>query len=47
MRFQQGEGLVCIACLADNDQVLALIAQSLHLQIDYRTRYWVTVTAAT
>lgn len=33
--------------LADNDQVLALIAQSLHLQIDYRTRYWVTVTAAT
>lgn len=33
--------------LADNDQVLALIAQSLHLHIDYRTRYWVTVTAAT
>ncbi|MBD0702589.1 MULTISPECIES: FecR domain-containing protein [unclassified Pseudomonas] len=32
--------------LADNDQVLALIAQSLHLHIDYRTRYWVTVTAA-
>lgn len=32
--------------LADNDQVLALIAQSLHLRIDYRTRYWVTVTAA-
>lgn len=33
--------------LADNDQVLALIAQSLHLHLDYRTRYWVTVTAAT
>ncbi|WP_434568859.1 FecR domain-containing protein [Pseudomonas sp. Z3-8] len=33
--------------LADNDQVLALVAQSLHLNIDYRTRYWVTVTAAT
>ncbi|QXI03368.1 FecR domain-containing protein [Pseudomonas tensinigenes] len=33
--------------LADNDQVLALIAQSLRLHIDYRTRYWVTVTAAT
>ncbi|WP_456254725.1 FecR domain-containing protein [Pseudomonas iridis] len=33
--------------LADNDQVLALIAQSLHLHIDYRTRYWVTMTAAT
>ena len=33
--------------LPDNDQVLALIAQSLHLHIDYRTRYWVTVTAAT
>lgn len=33
--------------LADNDQVLALIAQSLRLHIDYRTRYWVTVAAAT
>ncbi|MBC3270188.1 DUF4880 domain-containing protein [Pseudomonas sp. SWRI81] len=33
--------------LADNDQVLALIAQSLRLHIDYRTRYWVTLTAAT
>ena len=32
--------------LGDNDQVLALIAQSLRLHIDYRTRYWVTVTAA-
>ncbi|MFH0020540.1 FecR domain-containing protein [Pseudomonas fluorescens] len=32
--------------LADNDQVLALIAQSLHLHVDYRTRFWVTVTAA-
>lgn len=32
--------------LADNDQVLALVAQSLHLHVDYRTRYWVTVTAA-
>ncbi|WP_281921432.1 FecR domain-containing protein [Pseudomonas moraviensis] len=33
--------------LADNDQVLALIAQSLRLHVDYRTRYWVTVSAAT
>lgn len=33
--------------LADNDRVLALIAQSLRLHIDYRTRYWVTVSAAT
>lgn len=32
--------------LADNDQVLALVAQSLRLRIDYRTRYWVTLTAA-
>ncbi|MFK3800087.1 FecR domain-containing protein [Pseudomonas sp. NPDC088444] len=32
--------------LADLDQVLALVAQSLRLRIDYRTRYWVTVTAA-
>lgn len=32
--------------LADNDQVLALIAQSLHLHVDYRTRFWVTLTAA-
>lgn len=32
--------------LADNDQVLALVAQSLRLRVDYRTRYWVTVTAA-
>lgn len=31
--------------LADNDQVLALVAQSLHLRIDYRTRYWVTLSA--
>ena len=31
--------------LADNDQVLTLVAQSLRLQIDYRTRYWVTLTA--
>lgn len=33
--------------LADNDQVLAMIAQALHLHVDYRTRYWVTLTAAT
>ncbi|WP_192561113.1 FecR domain-containing protein [Pseudomonas gozinkensis] len=32
--------------LADNDQVLALVAQSLRVHVDYRTRYWVTVTAA-
>ncbi|TDF82391.1 FecR domain-containing protein [Pseudomonas sp. H9] len=32
--------------LADNDQVLALVAQSLHLRIDYRTRFWVTLSAA-
>ncbi|WP_110968818.1 FecR domain-containing protein [Pseudomonas huaxiensis] len=32
--------------LADNDQVLALVAQSLRLRVDYRTRYWVTLTAA-
>ena len=31
--------------LADNDQVLALVAKSLRLRIDYRTRYWVTLTA--
>lgn len=33
--------------LADLDQVLALVAQTLHLRVDYRTRYWVTLTAAT
>jgi len=32
--------------LADTDQVLALVAQSLHLRIDYRTQYWVTLNAA-
>ena len=32
--------------LADNDQVLALVAKSLRLRVDYRTRYWVTLTAA-
>lgn len=32
--------------LADNDQVLALVAQSLRLRVDYRTRYWVTLDAA-
>jgi len=32
--------------LADLDQVLALVAQSLRLNVDYRTRYWVTLTAA-
>lgn len=31
--------------LADTDQVLALIAQTLPVRIDYRTRYWVTLTA--
>lgn len=32
--------------LADTDQVLALVAQSLRLRVDYRTRYWVTLSAA-
>jgi transmembrane sensor len=32
--------------LADTDQVLVLVAQSLRLRIDYRTQYWVTLTAA-
>jgi transmembrane sensor len=32
--------------LADTDQVLALIAQTLPVRIDYRTRYWVTLTAS-
>jgi len=32
--------------LADTDQVLALVAQSLQLRIDYRTHYWVTLSAA-
>lgn len=32
--------------LADTDQVLALVAQSLRLRVDYRTRYWVTLHAA-
>ncbi|MCJ8207296.1 DUF4880 domain-containing protein [Pseudomonas sp. RGM2987] len=32
--------------LADTDRVLALVAQSLHLRIDYRTHYWVTLSAA-
>jgi transmembrane sensor len=32
--------------LADNDQVLALVAQTLRVRVDYRTRYWVTLTAA-
>ncbi|MDO7897283.1 FecR domain-containing protein [Pseudomonas citrulli] len=31
--------------LANTDQVLALVAQSLHLRIDYRTHYWVTLSA--
>ncbi|WP_413793952.1 MULTISPECIES: DUF4880 domain-containing protein [unclassified Pseudomonas] len=32
--------------LANTDRVLALVAQSLHLRIDYRTHYWVTLSAA-
>lgn len=32
--------------LTDPDQVLTLVAQSLRLKVDYRTRYWVTLTAA-
>lgn len=31
--------------LADTDEVLALLARSLAVRIDYRTRYWVTVSA--
>ncbi|MBV6287501.1 FecR domain-containing protein [Pseudomonas aegrilactucae] len=31
--------------LADTDQILALIAQALPVRIDYRTRYWVSVSA--
>ncbi len=32
--------------LGNLDQVLALVAKSLRLNVDYRTRYWVTLTAA-
>lgn len=32
--------------LADTDQILALIAQALPVRIDYRTRYWVSVSPA-
>ncbi len=32
--------------LADSDQILALIAQVLPIRIDYRTRHWVSVSAA-
>jgi len=32
--------------LADSDQILALIAQALPIRIDYRTRHWVSVSAA-
>ncbi len=31
--------------LDDTDQVLALVAKALPLRVDYRTRYWVTLTA--
>jgi transmembrane sensor len=31
--------------LADTDQVLALVARTLPLNLDYRTRYWVTLSA--
>jgi transmembrane sensor len=30
--------------LSDTDQVLALVAQSLNVDVTYRSRYWVTVT---
>ncbi|HKS13966.1 MAG TPA: FecR domain-containing protein [Pseudomonas sp.] len=32
--------------LADTDQILLLIARSLPVRIDYRTRYWVSISAA-
>ncbi|MFV3403764.1 MULTISPECIES: FecR domain-containing protein [Pseudomonas] len=32
--------------LADTDQILLLIARSLPVRIDYRTRYWVSIDAA-
>lgn len=32
--------------LADTDQVLLLVARSLPVRIDYRTRYWVSIGAA-
>ncbi|MFG0634454.1 FecR domain-containing protein [Pseudomonas sp. xss_2] len=32
--------------LADTEQILQLLARSLPLQIDYRTRYWVSIGAA-
>ena len=32
--------------LADTDQILALIAQTLPVRVDYRTRYWVNVSAS-
>ena len=30
--------------LSDTDQVLTLVAQSLNVDVTYRSRYWVTVT---
>lgn len=32
--------------LADTDQILALVAEALPIRIDYRTRYWVSVSPA-
>lgn len=32
--------------LADTDQILALIAKTLPVRVDYRTRYWVNVSAS-
>ncbi|MEX5590785.1 iron dicitrate transport regulator FecR, partial [Pseudomonas urmiensis] len=32
--------------LADTEQILQLLARSLPLRIDYRTRYWVSIGAA-
>ena len=32
--------------LADTDQVLKLIAQALPIRVDYRTRFWINVSAA-
>lgn len=31
--------------LADTDQILALVAEALPIRVDYRTRYWVNVSA--
>ncbi|MNJ71245.1 fec operon regulator FecR [compost metagenome] len=32
--------------LANTDQILNLIAQSLPIRVDYRTRFWVSISAS-